>query len=202
MIEMKYKKWTGTREELVNVLKEIEDSTPNKFALFSKSTGKKLELKKTRIQRLIELGVIPGPIFALEKSTKNAMYSWLHIISYFAAIVARKSGYTFEQIPSLFNGYDEEKLLEFVKSTGQSFSKSKEKLVKKDLTSSRRKIEILKSLDRKEGRALMSDQKLIAITPWLHVHISKKQVDRIGEEEAEILADVFKDSLLSLIVEQ
>ena len=48
----------------------------------------------------------------------------------------------------------------------------------------------------------MSDQKLIAITPWLHVHISKKQVDRIGEEEAEILADVFKDSLLSLIVEQ
>ena len=201
MIEMKYKKWTGTREELVNVLKEIEDSTPNKFALFSKSTGKKLELKKTRIQRLIELGVIPGPIFAFEKSTKNAMYSWLHIISYFAAIVARKSGYTYEQIPSLFNGYDENKLLEFVRSNDQPFSESKEKNLKKGLTNSQHKIEILKNLDRREGRALMSDQKLIAITPWLHVHISMRQIHRIGAEEAEILTDVFKESLLSLISE-
>ena len=45
MFEKKYKNWVGTRDELVIVLK-IEDSAPNKFALFSKSSGKKLELKK------------------------------------------------------------------------------------------------------------------------------------------------------------
>ena len=64
-------------------------------------------------------------IRSTEKSTKNAIYNWLHILSYFSAIVARKTGYTFEQIPSLFNGYDEEKLLSFIESTDQPFSKSK-----------------------------------------------------------------------------
>ena len=198
MFEKKYKEWTGTRDDLVKVLKQIEDHTPTKFALFSKSSGKRLDLKKTRIQRLIELGVIPGPIFAAEKSTKNAIYNWLHILSYFSAIVARKAGYTFEQIPSLLNGYDEEKLLSFIKSTDQPFSKSKKQIEQKDLKNSKRKTEILKSLDRREGRALISDQKLIALTPWLHVHISKRQASRIGKEEAEILADIFKESLLSI----
>lgn len=198
MFEKKHKNWVGTRDELVIVLKKIEDSAPNKFALFSKSSGKKLELRKTRLQRLIELDVIPGPIFAADKSTKNAIYSWLHIISYLAAIVARKSGYTYEQIPSLLSGYDEDKLLDFVRSFDQTFSKSKKKISQRDLTYSRRKITVLKNLDRKEGRPLISDQKLIAITPWLHVHISKRHINRIGAEEAEVLADTFKESLLSL----
>ena len=44
MFKKKYKEWTGTREDLVKVLKQIEDQEPTKFT-FSK-VRKRLDLKK------------------------------------------------------------------------------------------------------------------------------------------------------------
>ena len=87
-----------------------------------------------------------------------------------------------------------------LRSLFQAFLKLqiKKKFKQKNLAQSKHRMEVLKELGRKEGRALISDQKLLAITPWLHVYISKKQARRIGLNEAEVLADIFKESILSV----
>ena len=89
------KTWTGSRDDLVEILSFIEGQDSKRFGLFSKSSGKPLPIKKTRVQRLIELGVLPGPNYSKSESTKGAKYDWQHILHYLAAIVARKSGLTF-----------------------------------------------------------------------------------------------------------
>ena len=53
--------WRGSREELVNVLQTLEDANPKTFSLFSKTNGKRLPVRKTRVQRLIEMEVLLGP---------------------------------------------------------------------------------------------------------------------------------------------
>ena len=192
------KTWTGSRDDLVEILSFIEGQDSKRFGLFSKSSGKPLPIKKTRVQRLIELGVLPGPNYSKSESTKGAKYDWQHILHYLAAIVARKSGLTFEQISSVFKRYNEDDLFNAIK-TGTFPQKGK--LGMSDLTAlpnAKRKADILKSLDRKEGKALQSEQMLIAVTPWLHVHVSKKQLKRLGSIEIDVVSETIKDALTDL----
>lgn len=201
MINLKnYSKWTGSKAELLTALKEIENSFPEKFALYSKTHGKRLELKLTRIQRFIELGIIPRPIYRDGKSTKNASYNWHHILHYFAAIRARKLRYSLEDIPSLLNDFSEEQLTTLAISGKISAIHLPNDEAKK-IISNKRKINVLRSLDRENGKALVGEQMLIAITPWLHVHVSKKHLHRIKREEAEVICDVLFDNLMSLTSE-
>lgn len=192
------KNWTGSRDDLVEILSFIEGQEPKKFGLFSKSSGKLLPLKKTRVQRLIEIGVLHGPNYSNTDSTRGAKYDWQHILHYLAAIIARKSGLTFEQISGALKEYDEVDLFRVV-DTGILLKKNKSGM--SDLTAlpnAKLKAEILKSLDRKEGRALKSEQILIAVTPWLHVHVSKKQLKRLGSAEIDVISGVIKDALTEL----
>lgn len=192
------KNWTGSRDDLVEILSFIEGQDPKKFGLFSKSSGKLLPLKKTRVQRLIELGVLHGPNYSNTDSTRGAKYDWQHILHYLAAIIARKSGLTFEQISGALKEYDEVDLFRVV-DTGILLKKNKSGM--SDLTAlpnAKLKAEILKSLDRKEGRALKSEQILIAVTPWLHVHVSKKQLKRLGSAEIDVISGIIKDALTEL----
>ena len=190
--------WAGSRDDLVAILYHIEKQNPERFGLFSKGSGKPLPIKKTRVQRLIELGVLPGPNYSKSESTKGAKYNWQHILHYLAAIVARKSGLTFEQISSVFKRYNEDDLFNAIK-TGTFPQKGK--LGMSDptaLPNAKRKADILKSLDRKEGKALQSEQMLIAVTPWLHVHVSKKQLKRLGSIEIDVVSETIKDALTDL----
>ena len=191
-------KWTGSRDDLVAILSHIEKQDPKRFGLFSKSSGKLLPIKKTRVQRLIELGVLPGPNYSITESTKGAKYDWQHILHYLAAIVARKSGLTFEQISGALKEYNEDDLFNAIKS---GTLPQKGKLGMSDptaLPNAKRKADILTSLDRKEGRALQSEQMLIAVTPWLHVHVSKRQLKRLGSEEIDVISETIKDALTDL----
>ena len=190
--------WTGSRDDLVEILSFIEGQDSKRFGLFSKSSGKPLPIKKTRVQRLIELGVLPGPNYSKSESTKGAKYDWQHILHYLAAIVARKSGLTFEQISGALKEYNEDDLFNAIK-TGTLPQKGK--LGMSDptaLPNAKRKADILTSLDRKEGKALQSEQMLIAVTPWLHVHVSKKQLKRLGSIEIDVVSETIKDALTDL----
>ena len=193
------KNWTGSRDDLVEILSFIEGQEPKKFGLFSKSSGNLLPLKKTRIQRLIELGVLHGPNYSNTDSTRGAKYDWQHILHYLAAIVARKSGLTFEQISGALKEYNEDDLFNAIK-TGTLPQKGK--LGMSDptaLPNAKRKADILTSLDRKEGKALQSEQMLIAVTPWHHVHVSKKQLKRLGSIEIDVVSETIKDALTDLV---
>lgn len=195
---VKYRNWIGSREELVITLSELEERYPKKFALFSKTTGKLLPLKKTRIQRLIELNVISGPDYFKTDSTKAARYGQKHILQYLAAIVAKKSGFTFEQIAAMMQNYKEDDFIQVIEKETLTGSANNLLDSPSSLSSAREKTKILKSLDRKEGRALISEQILIAITPWLHINISKKNLKRLGPNEIEIVCQTTKDALTEL----
>lgn len=66
------------------------------------------------------------------------------------------------------------------------------------LPNAKRKADILGSLDRKEGRALQSEQMLIAVKPWLDVHVSKRQLKRLGSEEINVISETIIDALTDL----
>ena len=145
---------------------------------------------------MIEMEVLLGPHYDKTKSTKGAIYSYSHILNYFAAIRLRKAGFTFEQIAPLIRKYDEKELLR-IATTGkiESSGTSKETSIK-SVSSDKQIYEILKSLDRVEGRPLHSEQILIAITPWFHVHISKRQMHRLGPIEIDAVTEALRDTLL------
>jgi hypothetical protein len=191
----KYKDWAGSRDKLVEILNHLEKQNPKRFALFAKNSGKLLPLKKTRIQRLIELGVLPKAQYQKEASTKTAEYGIHHILHYLSAITARKAGFTFDQISTMMNDYAEEDLLRIIQT--EDFPDKNNNLLNTPSTvlSAKRKSEILQSLDRKEGRPLLSEQTLIAVTPWLHLYISKSKLSRVGSEEIDVICQAIKDSL-------
>ena len=84
----------------------------------------------------------------------------------------------------LIRKYDEKELLR-IATTGkiESSGTSKETSIK-SVSSDKQIYEILKSLD-KWRVGLTLEQILIAITPWFHVHISKRQMHRLGPIEID-----------------
>ena len=57
----------------------------------------------------------------------------------------------------------------------------------------------LRRLGRDEGRALKSEQILLAITPWCHVYVSKRRLEELEPGDISVLCGAFEDGLRSII---
>ena len=78
-----YLNWQGNRNNLFDVLLEIEKKFPKKYKMISKKNGSFLEIKMTRIQQFLNLKILPKSI----PLDKGFGYSNEHIFRYLAAML-------------------------------------------------------------------------------------------------------------------
>lgn len=187
-----YLNWQGNRNNLFDVLLEIEKKFPKKYKMLSKKNGSFLEIKMTRIQQFLNLKILPKSI----PLDKGFGYSNEHIFRYLAAIVLYNNGQSLKQISELLNSYNIEEIKDLFISDEAFFSKDvKPKIISEKFSQSKLSQE-LKKLGREEGRVLRSQWMKFAITKWCVVEVQKKQLSKLTDEDVDIITKAFKLSLL------
>ena len=59
-----YQNWTGSRPELISLIKLLEKENSKLYKFFSKQLGRYSSVNERRIQQFIDEGIIPKPVFA------------------------------------------------------------------------------------------------------------------------------------------
>ena len=126
-------------------------------------------------------------------------YSYMHLVYYWASIVARKrERLQFQQIEGLVDEATLDDAFSYIAENKTSLSqiKSGQSLASEDETE---EMDVsLVSLGREEGRPLKSTLIRVAITPWCHVLISKNMCSELNNESINVLSQAFKSSLFEL----
>lgn len=185
-----YENWTGTRPELVTVIRIIEQNYPNQYKMFSKQLGKLISINERRIQQFIDEGIVPKPVF----ENKKYQYNFIHIVRYFSGVILRNKGFPFKIIKEQLDQND----FEFLKNEFIHGKEDKEFLKKENLEdadfSGR-----LQKLGRKEGRVLNILQMKLAITPWCNLSLNLNKLNTLEDEDIDTLTEGISRSLKTLI---
>jgi len=190
MIINEYEKWIGTRQELISIIKLIENKYPKKYKMFSKQLGKVITVNDRRIQQFIDINILPKPSI----ENKKYLYSFVHLIRYLSAIILRNKGYPLNIIKENLDLND----FDFLKDEFVYGKVDKDFLKKEDV----KVIELshrLKSLGRKEGKVLNISQKKLAITPWCTVLINENKLQGLKPEDIDTLTEAMSSSLKDLL---
>ena len=187
---LNFKKWTGTRADLLEVLLSLEVVDKNNYSLRQKKPPHRyLPTNSRRIQQFIDLELIPKPL--------GIKYDYNHIAYYFFTIHMRKKGYSLQQLKGLANSYQleevEERLFEIEYNSKLNklyIDKDKPHLLPDAIGT------YLKKLGRTEGRVLETKLTRFAITPWCHATVAEKELKGLSKEDIDILANAFRQSLL------
>ena len=84
-----YQNWTGSRPELISLIKLLEKENPKLYKFFSKQLGRYSSVNERRIQQFIDEGIIQKPVF----ENKKYLYNFEHLVRYLSAIILRNKGY-------------------------------------------------------------------------------------------------------------
>ena len=190
---MKYKDWTGNREEFLAVLSQLEELHAEECMLkSSKAPYNLLPVNIRRIQWFVSNNIIPPAV--------KRMYDFEHLVYYIHAILLRKKGkLTFKQIAKQIENYTFDEALSNV-AKGIDQKRIAEMFSSPNFLENDEAIRIgLKKLGREEGRPLKSTLIRFAITPWCHVTINKKNTNNLTAEDADILAGAFRQELNKLL---
>ena len=185
-----YKKWTGTRVELVEVLLNLETLDKNNYSLRQKKPPHRyLPTNSRRLQQFIDLELIPKPY--------GIKYDYKHIAYYFFTIQMRKSGYTLQQLKGLCCSYQLEEVEERLFESDYK-SKQNKMYMEKDIPHLFPDAigAHLKKLGRLEGRVLETKLIRFAITPWCHATVTEKEIKTLNREDIDFIANAFRQSLL------
>ncbi len=183
-----YNKWTGSRPELISLIKLLEKGNPKLYKFFSKQLGKYSSVNDRRIQQFIDEGILPKPVF----ENKKYIYNYEHLVRYLSAIILRNKGYPVKIIKESLDisGFDFLKN-EFV------YGKIDEKLLQKQIFENADLSERLKKLGRTEGKVLEIIQKKIAVTPWFSILVNDKKLKNLKNSEIDTLIEAISISLRS-----
>ena len=190
---MQYEDWTGSREEFLAVLSQLEELHAEECMLkSSKAPYNLLPVNIRRIQWFVSNNIIPPAV--------KRMYDFEHLVYYIHAILLRKKGkLTFKQIAKQIENYTFDEALSNV-AKGIDQKRIAEMFSSPNFLENDEAIRIgLKKLGREEGRPLKSTLIRFAITPWCHVTINKKNTDNLTAEDADILAGAFRQELNKLL---
>ena len=190
---MKYKDWTGNREEFLAVLSQLEELHAEECMLkSSKAPYNLLPVNIRRIQWFVSNNIIPPAV--------KRMYDFEHLVYYIHAILLRKKGkLTFKQIAKQIENYMFDEALSNV-AKGIDQKRIAEMFSSPNFLDNDEAIRIgLKKLGREEGRPLKSTLIRFAITPWCHVTINQKNTNNLTAEDADILAGAFRQELNKLL---
>jgi len=185
-----YQFWNGTRKDLMNEIKKIEDKNPEAYKMYSKNTGKLISVNLRRIQQFIDDDLIPSPI----KGEKDKQYNEEHLLRYIASIILKNEGYSLKQIQPILISYE----LQEIRS---KILKIKEKKIKFIDDSIKKIDEIsiskkLMTLGREEGKVLKSHWIKFAVTKWFNAEINKNKIDDLTIEDVDILISALKYKLI------
>ena len=185
-----YEYWTGTRPELVTVIRIIEQNYPNQYKMFSKQLGKLISINERRIQQFIDEGIVPKPVF----ENKKYQYNFIHIVRYLSAVILRNKGFPLKIIKEQLDQND----FEFLKNELIHGKEDKEFLKKENLEDAEFSGRLQK-LGRKEGRVLNILQMKLAITPWCNLSLNLNKLNRLKDEDIDTLTEGISRSLKALI---
>ena len=185
-----YENWTGTRPELVMVIRIIEQNYPNQYKMYSKQLGKLISINERRIQQFIDEGIVPKPVF----ENKKYQYNFTHIVRYLSGVILRNKGFPLKIIKEQLDQND----FEFLKNEFIHGKEDKEFLKKENLEdadfSGR-----LQKLGRNEGRVLNVLQMKLAITPWCNLSLNLNKLNTLKDEDIDTLTEGISRSLKALI---
>ena len=185
---LEYQQWSGTRADLVKIISELETKNPQEFGLISKTGGHLLPIKSRRIQQFIDLKILPIPQSDNAASGKFFEgYDFEHLTCYLAAIRLKNKRYTTEQTVSIIASLEPAQILEIVRDDAGVHGRASLPAKKIGTVDELKLKKELKKLGRKEGRVLRSEQVLLAVTPWCHLHLSKEKFKRLSEDEIEVI---------------
>ena len=192
---MKYKDWTGNREEFIAVIDLLEQFDPSERMLASKKDPQnRLPINARRIQWFTSMNIIPKAI--------KRIYEFTHLVYYWHAILLRKQRkgrLTFEQISGQIDRIRFEDALNRVSEIDkdQEFEEivaiASGHMTEDDIT------EGLIKLGRTEGRPLKATLTRYAITPWCHVTINETHTRTLTSHDVDILAKAFRKSLNEIV---
>ena len=185
-----YENWTGTRPELVTVIRIIEQNYPNQYKMYSKQLGKLISINERRIQQFIDEGIVPKPVF----ENKKYEYNFIHIVRYLSGVILRNKGFPLKIIKEQLDQNDFEFLKnEFIHGKEVKAFLKKENL--EDAEFSGR----LQKLGRNEGRVLNILQMKLAITPWCNLSLNLNKLNTLKDEDIDTLTEGISRSLKALI---
>ena len=185
-----YQNWTGSRPELISLIKLLEKENPKLYKFFSKQLGKYSSVNDRRIQQFIDEGILPKPVF----ENKKYIYNFEHLVRYLSAIILRNKGYPVKIIKQSLDvsGFDFLKN-EFVHGNTDDRLLEKQKFENIDLS------ERLKKLGRSEGKVLEINQKKIAITPWFSVSVNESKLNKLNDDNIDTLIESLSNYLKTYI---
>ena len=185
-----YENWTGTRPELVTVIRIIEQNYPNQYKMYSKQLGKLISINERRIQQFIDEGIVPKPVF----ENKKYQYNFIHIVRYLSGVILRNKGFPLKIIKEQLDQND----FEFLKNEFIHGKEDKEFLKKENLEDADF-FGRLQKLGRKEGRVLNVLQMKLAVTPWCNLSLNLNKLNTLKEEDIDTLTEGISRSLKTLI---
>ena len=190
---MKYKDWTGNREEFLITVSQLEELNAEDCMLkSSKAPYNLLPVNLRRIQWFASNNIIPPAV--------KRMYDFEHLVYYMHAILLRKKGkLTFKQIAKQIENFTFNEALGNL-SRGVDQQKKSAMLTSSSFLGKNEEIyESLRKLGREEGRPLKSTLTRFAITPWCHVTINEKYTRDLTKDDADVLTSAFRNSLSDLM---
>ena len=185
-----YENWTGTRPELVTVIRIIEQNYPNQYKMYSKQLGKLISINERRIQQFIDEGIVPKPVF----ENKKYQYNFTHIVRYLSGVILRNKGFPLKIIKEQLDQND----FEFLKNKFIHGKEDKEFLKKENLEDAEFSGRLQK-LGRNEGRVLNILQMKLAITPWCNLSLNLNKLNTLKDEDIDTLTEGISRSLRALI---
>ena len=94
-----YESWYGTRQDLIDEIRKLEEKDPQSYKMYSKNTGKFISINLRRIQQFIDEGLFPPLI----KEYKDKQFNNEHLLRYIAIIKLKNQGYTLKQIQPIIS---------------------------------------------------------------------------------------------------
>ena len=105
-MKQNYASWHGTRKDLIEEIRKLEEKNPQAYKMYSKNTGKFISINLRRIQQFIDEGLIPPPI----KEYKDKQFNNEHLLRYIATIKLKNEGYSLKQIQPIISSYKLEEI--------------------------------------------------------------------------------------------
>ena len=181
-----FQNWTGSKKELLSILLKVEDTFPNGFLFISKQKKVPLKVNARRIQQFLDNQIMP--------LSKGHLFYYEHIIHYLAAIKMKNEGHSIRQISKLMGSLSRDEIMTLVISSDK-VGFYDDVLISQTSSLSER----LRVLGRPEGRTLRTQILRLAITPWCHVSVNKKELANLTPDDCVTLAEAFHLSLLETV---
>lgn len=180
-----FDEFNGTRVEFVGLMNKRENSDDS-LLLRSKSSGAGLPCSIRRIDNLQRVGVFPSSIeqrVAKGPGRPETHFTSEHCYRYELQIRYRKMGLKLEDIARRLSDLSPESIKERVLNWNNS--EAIQELGSEDHLHSQ--YSELRRLGRAEGKVLCSEQLRLAVTPYFHIYVNKREFEQLSAHDIDVL---------------